>query len=192
MKHLILKPNATRTGFASSSDYARSMLVQWMKEYDAFEIRPVIPENTKKRRYLEGAVIPEYCKWQYAIDPRDPGLGEARRMLFKCDFHYEIVENRKGEPERVPASSQGQASAILDKWTQWAMENGCPVPNAELYKKWRDEWSHDPRFPSFHDFLYFLELEVDAMPSNETFEKLKPVTKPIMPAYPDIYQQPKF
>ena len=182
MKHLILKPNAARNGFTSPSDYAKAMLMEWMKEFDAFEITPVVPENIKKRRYLEGAVIGAYCKWQYGIDPRDPGLGEARRTLFKRDFHYEIVENRKGEPERIPASSRGKASAILDRWTKWAGENGCPIPNAELFKLYRDKWSQDIRFPSFHDFLAFLDLEVDAMPSDQTLKKLE--EKPTTVAYP--------
>lgn len=170
---IILRPNEQRTGFRTSGDYTKAMLSDWLKTYNAFELSPVVVENKKKRRYLEGAVIPAYCQWQYGIDPREPGMDEARRTLFKRDFHYQVIENRNGDPERIPLSSQGKASVILDKWTTWADQNGCPVPNPELYKLWRDQWQLDPRFPTYFDFLSFLKLEIDAMPSAEALAVLE-------------------
>lgn len=173
MKKIVATPNETKTGFSIPSEYSKSMLKEWLKKYTRFEIVPIITETHKGRRYLEGAVIPSYCFFQYGIDPRDPQCDETRRYLFKRDFHYEIVTNRKGEPVRAPKSSKGQAMEILTLWTEWATENGCPVPSPDLYKLWRDKWAFDLRFPTYFDFLSFLKLEVDAMPSSETLSMLK-------------------
>lgn len=164
--------NEAKNGFHIPSEHNKAVLKDWMKTYKWFTITPNIQESPKARRYLEGAVIPEYCLFQYGIDPRDRGKDEQRRFLFKKDFNYEIVTGRDGSPVRAPKSSKGLANQILTNWTEWATENGCKIPNAELYKKYRDEFSMDFRFPTFGDFLDFLGLDCDAMPSNETMNKL--------------------
>src|SRR5262249_26014207 len=161
-----LEPNKDRTAFHIPTDYARRQLLDWLKRFNQFSVSPVTRESTKGRRFLEGAVIVEYCWWQYGIDPREPNRDEERRFLFKRDFHYSIVKDRTGAPTRVPKSSLGQATAILRHYDRWAEENGGPRPNPDLYKLYRDEWKGDPRFGCFHDFLDFLGLECDAMPSR--------------------------
>lgn len=173
MRKVIAQPNETKRGFHFPSEYSRSLLLDWLKKYDKFEITPVIYDSYKSRRYLEGAVIPEYCRWQYNIDPRDPQRDEARRYLFKRDFNYEVITGKEGEPVRIPLSSKGKVREILEKFTEWASENGCKIPNPDLYKMWRDEWSMDLRFPTFHDFLTFLNLDCDAMPSRESLKILE-------------------
>lgn len=127
------------------------------------------------RGYLEAAVIPEYCSFQYNIDPRKKGDGiaDTRRYLFKRDFNHSIITDRNGNPEKVPKSSLGRVKELLDTYTAWAEENGAKVPNPELYKMWRDKWSMDFRFDTYFDFLKFLDLDCDAMPSNQTLAKLK-------------------
>lgn len=171
--------NKDRTGFFIPSEYNKQTLKQWLKEYDAFEITPKEKESKSGRGYLEGAVVQAYCHWQYDIDPRAKGMSEARRFLFKRDFNYEIQKNRKGDPVRTPVSSKGKVKEITDIYTQWAEQNGAPIPNPALYKLWRDKWSMDARFPEFHDFLVFLNLECDAMPSSQTLEKLREQTDPV-------------
>jgi len=173
MLKITAQPNSTKNGFHFESEYNKARLLEWMKIYKWFEITPLVSEGIKGRRYLEGAVIPEYCKYQYNIDPRDPARDEARRMLFKTDFNYEIKTDRNGDPKRVPLSSKGKANEILTAFTNWATENGCKIPNPKLYKLWRDKWKTDMRFPTFHDFLFFLKLDCDAMPSNETLAQLE-------------------
>lgn len=172
MKSINVTVNAQRNGFHIPSEFNKAKLQEWMKQYKWFKITPSVQESSKQRRYLEGACIPEYCKFQYNIDPTDREMQEARRMLFKRDFNYEIITNRLGEPERIPVSSRGLANDMTQKFVEWATENGCKVPNPALYKKYRDEFSMDMRFPSYHDFLVFLSLDCDAMPSNETLKKL--------------------
>lgn len=117
---LIFEPNKDLTGFHAPSDYARNQLFMWLRKYKLFSVEPIIEESIPGRRFLEGAVIPAYCHWQYGIDPRDRGRDEERRFLFKRDFHYEIVKDRQGNPTRAPKSSKGEATAILRHYDGWA------------------------------------------------------------------------
>jgi hypothetical protein len=169
---MILEPNSTKDGFYIPSEYNKGTLKDWLKKYKAFDLTPRVEESVSSRRFLEGAVIPAYCEWQYGINARDLGKDEARRLLFKQDFNYEILENRKGVPVKSPLSSKGLASQINQTYTRYAEENGAPIPNASLYKLWRDKWRLDHRFPTFFDFLDFLELQCDSMPSDQTLKKL--------------------
>lgn len=145
-------------------------------------------ESRASRGFLEGAVIPAYCEWQYNIPAKAKGYDDARRYIFKKDFNYEIVKSRLGTPQRIPLSTRGQAKVVLDKFTRYAQENGCPVPNVELYKLYKNNWSMDKRFPTFHHFLEFLDLQVDAMPSDQTLKVLD--IKKI--EYPKYNDEPNF
>jgi len=192
MKEIIAGVNATKNAFHFESEYNKARLLEWMKTVKYFRIIPIETENVNVRRFLEAAIIPEYCLFQYGIDPRDMGKDEARRFLFKQDFHYDILSDRNGNPVKAPKSSKGHAKALVDTFTAWATENGCRVPNNALYLMWRDKYkSNDMRFPTFHDFLSFLHLECDAMPSNETLSKLDE-EKGKTPEYPEEYNEPKF
>ena len=165
-------PNKEKNGITIVNEYQKGKFLEWLKKYESFKVEPIIQESANRRRYLEGAVIPAYCKWQYGIDPRESGKSDQRRSLFMSDFNSDIVTNRDGEPSRVPMSSKGRASDILDNYTRYAEENGAPIPNPDLYKKWRDEWGMDIRFKNFYEWLEFLGIEEDAMPSAETFTRL--------------------
>lgn len=129
-------------------------------------------ESNASRGYLEGAVIPTYCEWQYGIDPRQKGMADSRRYLFKKDFSYEIVKNKNGDPCKMIVTSRGLAKVVLDNFTRYAEENGCPIPNPELYKTYKQKYSMDKRFPTLKDFLIFMDMEVDAMPSKESFNQI--------------------
>lgn len=168
---MIISTNKDKSGFEIQSDYNKSLLKDWFKKYAHFDLIPRVEESKDARSFLEGAVIPSYCKWQYGIMPNDKNRSEQRRFLFKRDFNYEILVNRKGEPVKSPKSSKALASKILKEFTRYAEENGCPIPNPALYKLYRDKWSSDPRFSCFDEFLKFLDLEVDGMPSTEYLEQ---------------------
>lgn len=169
---IIAIPNEQKTAFAIPNEYQKARLLEWLKKYGSFKITPITEDSHKSRRYLHGAVEPSWAKWQYGIDPRQPGMGDVRHFLFMRDFNATIISNRDGDPERVPQSSRGMVREVLDTWSRYCEENGAPIPNPDLYKKWRDEWSMDLRFPTFHDWLEFLNIEEDAMPSAETFAVL--------------------
>lgn len=130
-------------------------------------------ESKASRGYLEGAVMTAYAEWQYGINVRDTKTHSQCRSAFKQDFCYEIKTNRQGEPKRVEASSKDKAKVLVEIYTRYAEENGAPIPNADLYKKWKNDWSGDYRFPTYFHFLDFLGLQVDAMPSNETLKVLE-------------------
>lgn len=172
MQKITASANAQKTGFKFESEYNRATFLIWLKKYNLFEISPVIEESRECRGYLEGGIVPAYCEWQYKINARDRGKSEQRRFLFKRDFNYEIVNDREGTPVRSPISSKGIAAKIAFNYTDWAEQNGAPIPNPAFYKLWRDKYSFDPRFPTFFEFMDFLDLECDAMPSNEKLREL--------------------
>ena len=173
MQKITAVSNKDHTGFSFPSAFNRQILMEWLKKYKTFEICPVITESREVRGYLEGGIVPAYCEWQYGINARERGKSEQRRFLFKRDFNYEVVNDREGNPVRSPKSSKGIAASIANTYTQWAEQNGAPIPNPELYKMWKNKYSMDDRFPTFFEFLDFLGLECDAMPPSETFDKLK-------------------
>lgn len=144
-------------------------------------------ETKSSRRYLEGAVMVAYAHWQYGVDPKDKTKHEICRQLFKQDFNYDIETSRNGEPRRVAKSSKNQAKVLLADFTRYAEENGCPIPNAELYKLYKNKWSMDKRFETYHHFLEFLGLEVDAMPSAQTLKVLD-----VKVEYPQEEYDPEF
>jgi hypothetical protein len=188
---ITLTPNEKRNGFSVPSEYNKGILGEWLKKYNSFKLEPDEEETRSSRGYLEGGVIPAYCEWQYGINARDLRRDTQRRNLFYTDFNFEIVANRNGDPVKSPVSSKGLSKHILGSFTRYAEENGCPIPNPALYKLWRDKWSMDFRFPTYFDFLDFLGLQVDAMPSQETLDKLK-VKDTLQIEYPESIGKPVF
>lgn len=165
---------ATENGLRIPSEYNKARVKQMVKDGTTlFELTPRIRASRKQTGYLEAAVIPTYAQWQYGLNPRDPKNHETARNLFKQDFHYAVVKDRQGNPKKTMKSLKGCQAEVLNKYTEWASENGAPIPNENLYKTWRDEWSMDTRFSDYYDFLNFLGLEVDSMPSAEQMNKLK-------------------
>lgn len=137
-----------------------------------FALTPKARGSRKQQRFLEAAVIPAWGKFQYDLDPRDPNNAELARTLFKQDWNYTIVTDKEGKPRRVAQSLRNKHREVLDRYMDSAPENGFPMPNNELYLKWRDEWSMEPRWGNYYDWLDFLRLDVDSMPSANTFERL--------------------
>ncbi len=177
-KPIIATPNKERTGFHFPSEYNRRVFLDWLKKYDSFKIEPRARNTRKRRAFLEAAVIPCWGQFNYNLDPRKPENAETARTLFKQDFHYEVVKDRKGQPKRVAKSLADSHADVLEIYTRYAEENGAPIPNPDLYNLWRDQYSSDFRWDNYYDWLTFLELEVDSMPTRECFKKLEePVDK---------------
>lgn len=130
-------------------------------------------ETRASRGYLEGAVMTAYAEWQYGINIRDPKNHSKCRSAFKLDFCYDIETNRNGEPKRIEATSKEKAKVLLEIYKRYAEENGAPIPNIDLYNLWKKNYSQEYRFLTYFHFLYFLGLQVDAMPSNETLKALE-------------------
>jgi hypothetical protein len=176
-------PNEQKNGFHFPSQHNRKLLLDWFKKYPKFDITPHVEESVRSRGYLEGAVMPAYCEWQYGINSRDRSKHEQQRYLFKKDFNSEIVNDRDGNPTKAPLSSKGLASKLNDSYTRWAEQNGAPIPNPKLFKLWRDKYrSIDERFPTFFEFLDFLGIECDASPTPQQLAKLG---KDVQVEYPE-------
>lgn len=165
---------ATKDGLRIESEYNKARVQQMVKDGTTlFQLTPRVRASKKQIGYFEGAVIPCYAEWQYGLNPRDPKNHEIARNLFKQDFHYEIVKDRNGNPKKTIKSLKNCQAEVLNKYTELAPENGMPIPNEKLYLTWRDEWSMDTRFQNFYDWLDFLGIDQDTMPSAETLAKLK-------------------
>lgn len=154
------------------SEWNAQIFRQWQKTDGYFRIRPVKRQTKQQVKYLEGAVIPCWGKYQYGIDPRNHEMAETARTLFKQDFNHIIIKDVKGNPRRVAQSLKGKHIEVLDKYTEYAKENGYPIPNEDLYKLWRDKYSMDLRWISYWDWLEAVGLEVDTMPSDQTIKRL--------------------
>lgn len=164
---------ATENGLKIPSEYNRAKVKQMVKDGTTlFELIPRIRGSRKQTKYLEGAVIFAWAKYQYGLDPSDPKTHDKARTLFKQDFWYEVIKDRDGNPKKTLRSLKNSHKEALDAYMELAPENGYPIPNEALYKKWRDEYSMDTRWSNYYDWLDYLGLEEDSMPSAETFKKL--------------------
>ena len=175
MKPILLKAERVGKSYRLTipSEYNKLRVRDYvMKEgIQLFQMLPRVRASKSQRGYLEGAIVWVYGNWQYGLDPRVPENHEKARYLFKQDFNYEIVKDKDGNPRRIPMSLKGKHAEALDRYVNWAQENGAPVPNEQLYKLWRDKYSMEPRWEHYWDFLEELELEHDAMPSSETIKQ---------------------
>lgn len=172
MKPILLTAEPHKDSFKLTipSEFNRIRIKELVKNDGVkyFELRPRVRASRKQQGYLEGAVIWVYAKWQYGLDPRKPETHEQARYLFKRDFHYDVVKDKDGKPQRVPKSLRKKHAEALDTYVNWAQENGAPVPNEQLYKLWRDEYSMVPTWEHYWDWLDQLGLEHDAHPTRET------------------------
>ena len=46
--------------------------------------------------------------------------------------NYEIVKDKKGNPHRAPLSTKGRTREILDRYGEWAEQNGADIINSSL------------------------------------------------------------
>jgi hypothetical protein len=146
-------------------------------------------ETKASRGFLEGAVMPIYCEYKYNIPRSEKKKSNTRRYLFMKDFNFEVVTDKKGDPVKIPKeTSRGEAKDILDRFTEYAVREMCPIPNVELYNVWKKKYKMDYRFENYYAWLDFLGIEVDSMPSDEVFKKL--YEKPV--AYPTEEVDPTF
>ena len=163
---------ATEKGLTIPSEYNRARVKEMVKGgTKLFELTPRIRSSKKQVGYLEGAVIPAYGKWQYNLDPTIPKHTKVARNLFKQDFWFTVLKDRDGKPKKTTKSLQGFHRQALDAYMELAAENGMPIPNENLYKTWRDQYSMNPKWLNYYDWLDYLGLEVDAMPSAEALNQ---------------------
>ena len=154
------------------SEYNRLKVKELIKDgITLFEMSPRVRASRKQQHFLEAAVIPAWGQYQYGINPRDPEKREIARTLFKQDWNYTIVKDKDGKPRRVAQSLKNKHREVLERYSDSAPENGFPMPNNELYLLWRDTYSMELKFSDYYDWLDFLGLDVDSMPSSELLKE---------------------
>jgi hypothetical protein len=129
-------------GLDAGSDYNKARFKEWLKKHAGLRVRIELdePESNKLRRYFEGAVVPEVCQhWEWC-DPSKPDDLVACRELLKAEFNGRWLPTPSGGMRKVALSTKTQKvlRPFVNRVTDWMAEQGMPVPNPELYKKFRD------------------------------------------------------
>lgn len=99
-----------------------------------------MPESQDLRGYFEGAIVPEICQsWEWC-NPQSADDLVACRELLKTEFNGRWVPTPSGGRRKVAMSSKTQKvlRPMVNRITQWMAEQGIPIPDPNLYKKWRD------------------------------------------------------
>lgn len=145
------------------SDLQRTRFAQFCKENQGAKVRIelISVESNEMRRYFEGGIIAALCEYHENFDRRNPDDRRTMRELVKEEFLGVLVPGLHGEPVRVARSSKGRKELreLLERVTEYMQENGIPVPDPALFKKWRDEYSFE--HPDFYDWLAIHKLRPD-------------------------------
>lgn len=124
-------------------------------------ITPDLVESKHLRRYFEGGIIAALCEYTDGYDRRNPADREAMRDLVMREFNGELRHDLHGRTVRVARPSKGREAlnALVERVTDYMAENGIPVPDPALFKRWRDEFSSDVW--DFYDWLDMHNLRPD-------------------------------
>lgn len=133
-----------KDGRLKMAEYTKAKFMDFLKanENARIEIRPVLPESNKQRRYLEGAIFPLVTYYQEHLDHRNY---EDRRMVrewLKQELNGGIVIVN-GEQKKIGKSTKGskELNAFLERVMDWLVENYQPPAEAydvKTYEDWRD------------------------------------------------------
>lgn len=147
----------------------RVYFAEWAKDNpnERIKIMPYKGISSSARGYFEGAVLPAYALWSENYDHENGDhLAEIRNFL-KTKFLSKKFIEPDGSVTVIPDSTtkltgEEFRNDFLAKCQDYFMENYIPWPDAELYKKWRDEVMSDrPRDESYIDWLNLNGLNVD-------------------------------
>lgn len=161
---VIMKDGKPAMSFGS--DEGRIRFTTWMKKnvgkFGTIEPRDKITREA--RGYFEGALCPSYLVWMKA-NPHDKDNLEAVREIFKLEFNGQLRKGLDGKPMKLAKSTARLTRVEFREFTtkiiEYFVENGIPVPNPDLYKKWADEWRGDYPLLSFWQFLEHFDIKCD-------------------------------
>lgn len=143
---------------------------QWMQDNEGklLEVSPRDKISKEKRGYFEGAIIPAYCEWHDALDPNNPDHRAWVREELKTEFNGVTIKGISGTPHKVAQSttvlSNDQFGAFIERITRYFEENEIPIPDTELYKRWRDTFSFD--YPDYWEWLSATNQNADGTPKK--------------------------
>lgn len=152
------------------SRYNQNRFLAFCRENPNVRLRitPDLPESRLLRRYFEGGIIAALCEYTDGYDRRNPADREAMRDVVMREFNGELRPDLHGNMVHVARSSKGREAlnALVERVTDYMAENGIPIPNPDLFKRWRDEFSGEVW--DFYDWLDMHNLRPDGtMKSSE-------------------------
>ena len=162
-KKWILKAHQGR--LTSSSNFQRSDLNQWIRENDGkfLIVTPREKISREKRGYFEGAIIPTYCHWHEALDPKNADHRAWVREELKQEFNGVTIKGISGKPHKVSKSTAGltnhEFGKFLNRITDYFAENEIPIPDPELYKLWVD--MHQDEYGDYWEWLQAHNMSPD-------------------------------
>lgn len=141
MKPINATVNGTKNGFHIPSEFNKSKLNEWMKEYKWFQITPLVRESKQQRAFYHGAVCPLYAYFHEKIDHHNHADIETVHQWLKIEFNGEFIAIG-GKSHLVGMSTQGKLnSGFIDRCIEGLQEHYAIDPeilNPLRYKNWRD------------------------------------------------------
>jgi len=152
----------------TTSAHQKADFKAWLGENEG-KILEVVPReriSKGKRGYFEGAIVPTYCDWHDALDPRNPEHRALVREELKTEFNGVTLKGISGKPHKVAQSTTGlsndQFGQFLERITRYFEENQIPIPDPELYKRWQDMFMFD--YPDYWEWLQATNQHADGSP----------------------------
>jgi hypothetical protein len=135
----------------------RALFKHYLKSHPGVlcKITPVLPESSKQRRYLEGAIIPLVTYYQEGMDHQNSDDRASVREWLKLEFNGQTVMVG-GETHQVPKSTRGREvlNRFLEDVVGWLQDNYAPPAQAlepASFKQWRDTVMEGP--DNYIDYL---------------------------------------
>lgn len=120
-------------------------------------------ESQDEREFFEAGMIPTFA--EYVYPDRSP-LKQADidfvREDIKKEFNGVSGTDMHGNYVKLPRTSKGSVKELLTLCSQYLMENGYPIPNTELWKKWDSEFNRAEG--NYWLWLRKNNLRVDGLP----------------------------
>lgn len=150
------------------SEYNRARFIDYAKKNGpvVIELKPRDKITPEARGYFEGALVPAYCEYQEGLNPLNKDDLDAVREMFKAEFNGRWIVDINGKPKKVGRSTttltrQEFREVFIQKIVDYFMENQIPVPNPDLYKKWRDQYFHREPELTFWQWLRKHKIKCD-------------------------------
>ncbi len=159
MKFLVYITSDGRLDFRS--EYNGHRFNDFLKKHGVntlFELSPKQKVTPEARGYFEGALVPAYCDWAEGLNPLVEDDILAVREMLKREFNGRWVVNLQGRAEKVAKSTKGLSrqefrESFIQQIVDYFERNQIPVPNPDLYKKWRDQYFHKEPELTFWQWL---------------------------------------
>lgn len=150
-------------GSLGFSPYTRLNLKKFIKENPnlPFELKPLLPESSKQRKFFEGGICPLLTFYQEGLDHRNSKDVEKVRNWLKCEFNGEIV-NIGGKAHKLALSTKYRLNqGFLERVVGYIQDNYAPPAealNPEKYKHWKNAVYPYGGADNFIDYLVELKI----------------------------------